>query len=372
MHLLLLIHFTATVMIRCHYQDYDFFILKSAYICSIQNKLNIESKSLAVIDSSYGEHRTKMSNDDVIAVYCPPNKNIQYFPKNLQNVFKNLKVISIGNNNVKEVHKEDLRPFPNLVELFLHENKIEILEEGLFEHNLELQNIYLRSNTIFHIAENIFDDLVKLNFLVLQLNPCIDMRADNNRTGVLGIIKSVKNQCVSKDFKVLSTELKELEDNVRTLNLSSSLKFFEKISDYEIRFKNSKYANFISFNARITNLQDIKVSAIWIIKDQINTIEKIIKHSDKSITDKLTSIIEEQTKKISKLETILLKFINKSSTEFGNLRYDLDQKYQVHNYKIDKSSELHDNWKASLIIGCFCLGLIVILLTFKRYILIPF
>ncbi|KAG5680407.1 hypothetical protein PVAND_009916 [Polypedilum vanderplanki] len=90
------------------------------------------------------------SDDDVNFFYLT-GANLNFFPRNLENVFKNLELIYIYDSKLIEITSEDLKPFPKLKYFRLYGNPIEVIREDLFTHNPELEVLYLENNEINHI-----------------------------------------------------------------------------------------------------------------------------------------------------------------------------------------------------------------------------
>lgn len=160
--------------------------------CNLYHLLNITSPELAVIESASGMEKRNQTNDDV-EILIASSLNIHFFPRGLEKVFKNLIKVWLPNNEIKEIHKEDLKPLPKLEYLDLKYNKIEAIEDGLFDYNPKLRIINLKGNKISRIAENVFSNLTGLLYLDLSENSCID--TDPYETKVLEIIKQIKTRC---------------------------------------------------------------------------------------------------------------------------------------------------------------------------------
>jgi len=247
---------------QCGYKNDWFGSLGAAYQCEVQNYLEITSLDTAQVDSNSGAHLDDFNNDNVTAIQINQGQ-IHYFPRGLNKIFKNLKGISISNTGLKEIHQSDLKDFPELVDLWLMSNNIEILEENLFEFNPNLDYIDLDSNKISHINPNVFDKLTKLKTLYLRSNNCINVRAFNDATDVQDVIRTAKAQCTSSDYSSLEQKVKNLEIESKNLN-SENLK--EKLGKLENEIKNSKFPN--TFHRRI---QDLKAAQAEKAQDEATT-----------------------------------------------------------------------------------------------------
>lgn len=164
------------------------------YYCDIKNNPLITSPQTVVIESLSGFHTTDHENFDVNG-FRAYRKKIKLFPVGLENYFENLKAIAIYHSGLKEIHQRDLKPFSKLIFLNFYGNKIEFLEEGLFNSNLDLEFIGLGMNKIYYVNSKVFDNLRKLTHLKFAGNKCIDDYAENNATAVLKILDKIKDEC---------------------------------------------------------------------------------------------------------------------------------------------------------------------------------
>ncbi|CAG9810030.1 unnamed protein product [Chironomus riparius] len=224
---ILVLHFVVSsslIEINCDYHDDgDWWVLKKFYYCNVKNQMNIDSPDRAYIESVTGKHLRDKIFDDVEG-FEADNLTIHYFPRGLENIFKNLKMIDINNGRLKEIHQSDLKPFSKLVCLELYENDIESLEKGLFDYNPKLEMVWLSSNKIFHVDVNLFDNLVKLTYLSLDANRCISEYAENDTKKVKEIIKYSKQNCkdmiyLKKLFPDFMANIDKMEENIENLEI---------------------------------------------------------------------------------------------------------------------------------------------------------
>jgi len=261
-------------------------IIGTIYRCNVQNSLNITTLDEAYFDNISGTHLAGFNNDNIEGFYIESKGQIHYFPRGLNKFFKNLKGIYISNTGLKEIHQSDLKDFPNLMELYLLSSHLEILEENLFEFNPNLYYIHLGTNRISHIDPNVFDKLSKLKYLYLGTNICIHMNAENNPTEVQNVIKTAKAQCINSDYLKLEQQVRNLEMELKSLNLEN---FEEKLEKLENEITNSKFLN--TFYRR---LQDLKAAQIKEAKEH-----------------KIAKIIESNAKKMDRLESKLIEIGSK-------------------------------------------------------------
>jgi len=257
---------TQSVSFQCIYYNADWGTLGKIYFCNVQNTLNITSLDAAQVDNITGTHLSGYNNDNVEAISITQGQ-INYFPRGLNKIFKNLKGISIVSTGFKEIHQSDLKDFPKLMNLYLYSRNIEILEENLFEFNPNLELVHLNTNKITHIDPKVFDKLTKLKYLYLQLNTCINMSAINSPTDLQSIIKTAQANCTNLDYSNLEQKVKYLEFESKNLN---SADLNAKIKNLENEIKSSRFANF--FQEKLQSL-----NATVIEKDTLSGINKMMK-----------------------------------------------------------------------------------------------
>lgn len=142
---------TASTSIDCDFKTRDWHIVKNSYYCDVKNDPSIKTRESATITSITGTQGIGKSNFDVDGFYVW-SKTCHYFPRGLKSFSRNLKVIQIMACKLKEIHQEDLKPFPKLTELMLNYNSLEVLENGLLDFNPNLEYIDFDGNKIFHIG----------------------------------------------------------------------------------------------------------------------------------------------------------------------------------------------------------------------------
>jgi len=177
-------------------------------------------------------------------------KNHQFNKKHDLTYFKIF--IRIYKSELLEIHSSDLEPFVKLVELRLHSNKIEVLEEGLLDHNPDLEYIVLRENKISYIDSKLFDNLQKLKYLYLKGNVCINVNGINSIQSVKNIIQVAKDACTGSDYSVLVEAIEKVEVESKIHNLNP---FKEKVDNLENEIQNSKFSN--TFRRTLQNLKNI-------------------------------------------------------------------------------------------------------------------
>lgn len=177
------------VELFCEFKNSDF-----GYMCNVKY-LNITSKDDRTITNVTGNHEGGKSNND-IKFFSSQQHNVHFFPFDLAKYFNNLEIVQIKAANSFKIHNSDLQQFGGkLKQLWLEENSIEILQDGLFKFNSNLEGIDLNTNKINKIERGTFSGLEKLTTLYLHGgNPCIDKYAFR-RNDVINLISDAEYKC---------------------------------------------------------------------------------------------------------------------------------------------------------------------------------
>lgn len=209
-----LIIISTPLNLNCTYnKNADWWIVKFVYQCDIKSYISVQTPQESLIYSINGNHLLYHGNNDVKG-FVIQKLVVQFFPTQLDKFFKNLELIHISHCNLKEVHQTHVKPFPKLRAIVLHDNDIEVIENGLFDYNLNLEIVWLNKNKLIHIGMNVFDDLNKLTYLNLEDCNCISMHAKNNTIEVKQIIKISKEKCQVRSIKSLLETIKNLTEKL--------------------------------------------------------------------------------------------------------------------------------------------------------------
>ncbi|KAG5679111.1 hypothetical protein PVAND_008703 [Polypedilum vanderplanki] len=213
------------VTIKCsYYLDYD-----NLYSCLVENK-EVFTDDRVRIKKIEGQHLDEKSNNDVEVFGIQDAPNLKFFPRKINNVFKNLTKIFIQDSNLTEITSEDLKVFPELKALDLSGNEIEVIREDTFKFNPELEEIWLDRNKIRHIDFKAFNNLENLKKLWLHGNICETGDAEN-REEVLEMVKIIEeNSCqpgkftTMYPFEIFNEELENFTSPVALTSFSDKIK----------------------------------------------------------------------------------------------------------------------------------------------------
>lgn len=304
-----------SVNIECEFKTGNyFFTLHQVYTCAIRSVNNYEDEFVTIT----GNHVNNKTNDDVIGIYGSNFGSLQTFPKGLEKVFKNLKAIytTVG-GQLRELHQEDLKPFPNLVEFLIDGNQIEIIEEGLFDFNPHLEAISFYYNKIFHVNYNVFDNLSRLSNLWMNGCQCYS-DVSRNRESTLALIQRLKVACQNPVIVRFEGKLEDLKE--RSNNPSQAKAFKILIESYQSDFMNIHdprllYLKRDYLRLKESNRNEINMTTISEPSTNINQDNSCISNDDilslnkrfESLETQVESKFESLNDQIKTLEMLLVK-----------------------------------------------------------------
>ncbi|CAG9809387.1 unnamed protein product [Chironomus riparius] len=232
--------------INCIYNYHFSEALGVVYQCVVVTSLDYDSKNHEI----YTDYNP--INNQVFG-FVANYKYLQYFPKGVDRIFKNLQLIHLRKNSIKTVNYRDLSPYPELKEIDLAYNLIEVVDDLFFRASPKLEFLSLTRNKIFHIDARSFDGLHNLRFLHLYANPCIDMDAHSNRNEVLNITMEARTSCTNQKYLDFSRKLEQIE------SASSSrppTEIQRILYNFEHELNSSQLANVWVLRERVNNIQN--------------------------------------------------------------------------------------------------------------------
>ena len=191
--------------------------------------------------------------------------NVHYLPTEIGSFFLNIKSFAVYNSKLKEITKNDLKAFTNLMELYLYSNDLEKLDGDLFEHNRELQYLYLNNNKLKSVGEEL---LRNLNLIETHFSNCGCINATSTSSSTTNtIIQQLITQCPStndkkmrinfgEDVKMLEVRIAQLEARLESSdgNLNTATKHL-----YEMTKKSKSQTQCGNFSELLMQSHNITV-----------------------------------------------------------------------------------------------------------------
>lgn len=156
-------------------------------------------------------HKSTKKNADVNAFWIQESLNCLYLPKGVENIFRNIKGISVTDSGLKSILQDDLRVFPELVNVRLYNNKIATIDSKLFTFNPKMIHMDFRNNRIRSVSVELFDDMDKLNHAWFEANVC-DLRRANGKGELRELEKQILERC-NKGLRTVNNQLAASNNN---------------------------------------------------------------------------------------------------------------------------------------------------------------
>lgn len=168
-------------------------------------------------------------------------------PQNVGLIFPNITTFTLSDGKLWRLRKEDLRQFPNQIELNYYDNKIQYLETDLFIYNPFLRTINLSKNEIMQVSQMLgISKHYYLGRLMLDENLCTDKSYNCDVTvynctsaKATFMLITMKDDCpeietqiltnVKSNISTIYTNVTEVQKK-RSENLTSLRKFETQLS----------------------------------------------------------------------------------------------------------------------------------------------
>lgn len=162
------------VILDCKYSVENLQIIGDRYVCHAKV---VDSSDLTRFEGVPLGHPIGKNNADVEGLFIE-NGDLAYIPVGLEEIFPNLKSITLRNSNLETISAEDLKPFPNLLSLTVESSNVDDLEGDLFKYTPHIQSIEFENNLISSVGEGLLSGLSDLKLAQFEGNTCIDIRAE--------------------------------------------------------------------------------------------------------------------------------------------------------------------------------------------------
>lgn len=185
-----------------------FLNLGDLYAC----RPNVVNGTDVYIRQVEGNHLEGKSYFDVeaLTIYY---QNLPTFPKNIAELFPNLKDLECQSSKMMSISAEDLRPFPNLLALLLFGNNLVSIDSDLFRFTPKIQHISFDKNLIEHVGEGLLTGLDNLSRAGFENNTCIHFMA-YSQNQVPELVKKLEKcppKCNDECYKKLEGRFYETE-----------------------------------------------------------------------------------------------------------------------------------------------------------------
>lgn len=166
----------------CQFLTANCYKLTCEYSCEVEYQVISRVCRCKVIDFNSHKRETISEVDGLpdasnVELLLIDEQKMKFLPENIHNFLPNLKGIVIDSSELVSFTKNDLKPFGQLIFLFIGNNNIEELENDLFENNKALQWVSFINNFTKRIGGDILNHTESLQFANFQRNSCINFKA---------------------------------------------------------------------------------------------------------------------------------------------------------------------------------------------------
>lgn len=165
--------FGQSVVFHCNYQSVGWVQVEIRYTCLVTE---IVDDGIEHVVDMKGNH-TELSNKFVQAFSVQEMPGLERIPRNIEEFFSNIVLLLWYAGSLTAITTEDLKPFPDLMVLYVSANKIVSIDANLFEHTPKIQRLQFEENQIQHVGQGALDGLEGLVYANFEANPCINTLA---------------------------------------------------------------------------------------------------------------------------------------------------------------------------------------------------
>lgn len=173
-----------SIILDCTYQIQTLWNIQNIYVCTARVIVVGDLRNVTDVSQN---HMTGRTNDDVKGISIR-GQTLRFVPRNIDAFFPNIESLFVQQSQIQELFSKDLKNLPNLREVNMDGNLIEVISADLFEENQNITGISFSLNPMKHIDYKAFEKLPNLTTLFFSNSLCISHQAWNNRAEVLRMI----------------------------------------------------------------------------------------------------------------------------------------------------------------------------------------
>lgn len=201
---------------------------------------------------------------------------LKSIPSKLAKAFENLVALELVKCGLVGIEKKDLKPFPQLKDLWLGHNKIRVVPQDLFECSLLLEVVSFKNNEIKHVGEHLLKPLGSLLFVDFRCNISINSfyeKGSSMGVGLNQINSDIKTKC-----QPAYDAIPKASNTVRRLWETRRLSDFTiKVNGVEFNVhKNILSVNSPVFDAMFTSDQENRESEMEIVDFTTEAVQEFL------------------------------------------------------------------------------------------------
>lgn len=182
---------------NCDFQYVNWTMVGRRYTCTVLS-IDFSDDNLTQAWNVTGEHLNEELTDEDVEGIMIMNENFNgAYPQGIGEIFPNVVTIRVDNSGIRELKREDLMPYPNLLMIVLMGNELETLDANVFDGTPKMECINFNRNRIRHLGPRVFKRLENLMALRLAGNFCIDAEAEMNPAALVDVLWQSTLACPS-------------------------------------------------------------------------------------------------------------------------------------------------------------------------------
>jgi hypothetical protein len=160
-------------------------------VCESEH-LNVTSPHTKLVEVTGFSVRNVAFHNNVIRLSIN-NQICRFIPSHADQFFPHLETLRIWSSGLRRLVQADIKGLPQLRELILPLNEIEVLDSDLFQFNARISKLDLSRNKLRNVGLAVFAPVSKaLTHVNFNHNECID---DNMRGAIEGFGEKVRRLC---------------------------------------------------------------------------------------------------------------------------------------------------------------------------------
>ncbi|KAG5670677.1 hypothetical protein PVAND_000925 [Polypedilum vanderplanki] len=226
-------------VIDCEYYYGNWTLSQGAYSVHIDDQIISDDK----IHEYRVIHDDGMINKNVRGINFR-NCTISRVPQGLTKIFPNAKFLQLSYCKLKSLKREDLKEYSKFTDLTIIFNEIPFIPGDLLADMKDLIGVWLHDNKIQIIEPNLLDGLINLKACDLSNNLCIDMKYDDLeedkgnstfgelRTEIRKVYENSPWRKIHLENKTLKAENEILKQNLKS-EIGNDLEEIIKVDDFK-------------------------------------------------------------------------------------------------------------------------------------------
>ncbi|KAL7011221.1 hypothetical protein ACKWTF_014166 [Chironomus riparius] len=302
---------TNAINITCSSSKEAFENLALVLLCEVKANVTVTNAIEQIDECAFDKTLAKGFKAD--------GKTIFYLPKGIEKCCNVTEVLVIKASKLKDITEENLKVFPDLKHLDLSHNKLRILENDLFLHNLKLVNIHLNDNEIFAIFPTVFKGLTSLTNLHLTKNVC---NPENSNIEEVVRQLSTGESCFNN---VSKEELRTTQNLIKTEKIESNALFYYNNPNKMLDLTDEMQEKMNNLNESFSkNIEDLTGQIDRIKRDANTTLEEI-----KNIIDQMSNNQVNLSYELTNISKKIIQDLDKSAYNQNQIPQNREVKSEI-------------------------------------------